>query len=264
MSFNSFSIAASGLNALQHELEITANNLSNAHSIGYKKDIVNTSDSFYKNLQSSAIQENEEFSLRPAGIKIGTGTKITSVTKNFSVGENKQTGRKLDVFLSNSGFISVNLPNGQRGYTRNGSFYRDNNTGRLIDFKGRVISSEITIPESYQIEHIFITEDGKFQYKNPTDNTIEDLGNLELFTFNNLDGLEESGEGIFLATESSGEEIAIDSNLYKIRQQYLEISNVDVFKELIALMRIQRLYEMNTRILKVSDEIAKETNNIKT
>ncbi len=264
MSFNALSIAATALQSTQFQVEHVAHNIANVESISYKKRTPITTDLFYQTLQSAGVRENEELFAKPTGIYSGSGSKISAILTDHSIGDMKQTNRTLDVFIGGPGFIAINLPEAQRGYTRNGSFKIDGETRLLVDSKGRVLSSNIAIPEATALENISITEDGKVQVKNFENGEIEDLGTIELFTFNNLDGLESLEGGVFLANEASGDEVLLTNNLYKIKQGYLESSNIEIFQELIVLMQLQRGYEANTRVIKVFDDIAKETNNIKT
>ena len=105
----SFGIALSGLDAAQSDLNVTANNIANASTTGFK---------------SSNPQFAELFSVSPQGVsntQIGDGVQLQAVQQQFSQGNIQTTGNSLDLALSGNGFFTVSS-NGADQYTRAGSF----------------------------------------------------------------------------------------------------------------------------------------------
>ena len=84
-----------------------------------------------------------------------------------------------------------------------------------------------------------------------------------MFNFQNESGLEAIGNNLLVATEGSGEAIAIDDISGRIKQGFLETSNVKAVEELTRLIEAQRAYELNTRVISTQDKILETTNNIK-
>jgi flagellar hook protein FlgE len=99
-----FAVALSGLNAATADLNVTGNNIANANTTGFKASRAEFSDVFAVGAQS-----------------IGNGTRLSSVTQEFSQGGVDFTDRGLDLAISGEGFFTLN-DNGVVSYTRSGSF----------------------------------------------------------------------------------------------------------------------------------------------
>src|SRR6187200_2381464 len=99
-----FAIALSGLNAASSDLNVTANNIANANTVGFKGSRAEFADVFAVGAQ-----------------EIGNGTRLSAVTQEFAQGGVDFTDRALDLALSGEGFFTVS-DNGVVAYTRVGSF----------------------------------------------------------------------------------------------------------------------------------------------
>jgi flagellar hook protein FlgE len=116
-----FGIALSGLNAASSDLEVTANNIANSATTGFKQ---------------SRTQFADLFSVSPQGVSstaTGNGVKVASVAQQFAQGGINTTGNSLDLAISGQGFFVVS-DSGAPVYTRAGAFGLDNN--------GYVVNSE--------------------------------------------------------------------------------------------------------------------------
>ncbi|HXN11393.1 MAG TPA: flagellar hook protein FlgE [Steroidobacteraceae bacterium] len=119
----SFGIALSGLNAAQSDLNVTANNIANSQTTGFK---------------SSDSQFSELFAVSPQGVsktQIGEGVALTQVKQNFAQGNIETSGNSLDMALSGNGFFTVSA-SGVDQYTRAGSFQTDKN-GFVVNSEGQ-------------------------------------------------------------------------------------------------------------------------------
>lgn len=101
-----FSQAVSGLNAAASNLDVIGNNIANSATYGFKSASVSFADMF-------------------AGSKVGLGVKVAAVTQDFSDGITTNTGRGLDVAISQNGFFRLVDSNGSVFYSRNGQFKLD-------------------------------------------------------------------------------------------------------------------------------------------
>ena len=118
-----FGIALSGLDAAQSDLNVTANNIANSATTGFK---------------SSSSEFAELFAVSPQGVsntQIGNGVQLQAVEQQFSQGDIKTTGNSLDLALSGNGYFTVSS-NGANQYTRAGSF-QTNNNGEVVNASGR-------------------------------------------------------------------------------------------------------------------------------
>ena len=112
-----FRIALSGLNAASSDLSVTANNIANANTTGFKTSRAEFSDVFAVGAQ-----------------EIGNGTRLSAVTQGFSQGGIDFTDRALDLAISGEGFFTIK-DNGVVAYTRAGSFGVDRD-GYVVNNQG--------------------------------------------------------------------------------------------------------------------------------
>lgn len=115
-----FSQAVSGLNAASTNLDVIGNNIANSATYGYKSGSVSFADMF-------------------AGSKAGLGVKVAAITQNFGDGVTTNTGRGLDVAISQSGFFRLTDTNGAVYYSRNGQFRMDENKN-LVNMQGMALT----------------------------------------------------------------------------------------------------------------------------
>ncbi|WP_374013931.1 flagellar hook protein FlgE [Pseudoxanthomonas koreensis] len=109
----SFNTSLSGINAANADLNVTANNIANVNTTGFKESRAEFADLF--SYTTYGLSRNA----------IGTGVKISNVAQQFSQGNIDPTGRSLDFAIDGEGFFTVNK-NGNMLYTRAGNFQPDN------------------------------------------------------------------------------------------------------------------------------------------
>jgi flagellar basal-body rod protein FlgG len=256
--------AVTGTQASQTKIDTIANNIANINTTGFKKSEVQTSDLFYINLKRAGVIENSEASVRPVGVQIGTGSKILGTFRNLAEGSIRQTSQPLDIAITGHGYIAVTLPNGRIGYTRDGALKRDPNTGLITTSDGKPLTNNIAIPADILTDSVSISTSGLVtatEANNPS--VIREIGQLEIFTFPNDQGLLAMGDNLLEETVASGNPVIIDDTNNKFRQGWLENSNVQAVEELTELITAQRAYELNSRVIRVVDEVAKDINSIK-
>jgi flagellar hook protein FlgE len=126
---SSFSIPLSGLNANQQSLNVISNNLANLNTVGFKDQTANFQDLFYQSMGTTG-------SGNP--IQIGAGSRIGSISGNFTNGSINNTGVPSDVAITGNGFFIVQNPNGSIQYTRAGNF-TVNASGQLVTPAGQTV-----------------------------------------------------------------------------------------------------------------------------
>ena len=109
----SFNTSLSGINAANSDLNVTANNIANVNTTGYKESRAEFADLF--SYTTYGLSRNA----------IGAGVKVSNVAQQFSQGNIDPTGRSLDFAVDGEGFFTVNK-NGNTLYTRAGNFQTDN------------------------------------------------------------------------------------------------------------------------------------------
>jgi flagellar basal-body rod protein FlgG len=258
--------AATGLNALSTELDVTANNLANVNTTGFKTQRVNFEDLIYQHKKQPGV-ENANGDQSPAGLQVGLGTQISNTQYNFATGSAIETGRDLDVMIEGDGLIQVNILSDQGGgigYTRAGNLFA-NRDGELVlgNSQGPRINPPITLPTERR--GVSIAPDGTISVTLP-DGSTSDVGQLELATFINQQGLKSIGGNIYIETEASGPPIQGnpgDGSLGTLLQGHLENSNVDPVNELVSLIKTQRAFEMNSQTIQAADEVLQVVGNLR-
>ncbi|ATF50057.1 flagellar hook protein FlgE [Citrobacter werkmanii] len=111
-----FSQAVSGLNAAATNLDVIGNNIANSATYGFKSGTASFADMF-------------------AGSKVGLGVKVAGITQDFTDGTTTNTGRGLDVAISQNGFFRMVDSNGSVFFSRNGQFKLDQNRN-IVNMQG--------------------------------------------------------------------------------------------------------------------------------
>ncbi len=254
-----FSTAATGMAAQQTMVDSIANNLANINTNGYKRAQVNFQDLLYLKIREAG-REIASGVTAPSGLEIGSGVRMASTNKVFTVGQLQNTGRSLDIAIQGDGFLEVTLPNGDTRYTRDGSIQMDAD-GQLVNASGYAISPSITIP--VEATSIDVGADGTISVQTSSGSTV--VGTLDLYRFPNSAGLSAEGGNLFMETEASGTATAGtagEEGYGSILSKFLEKSNVEMVNELVNLITAQRGYEINSRIIKVGDRMLRKLNGL--
>lgn len=261
----------SGMLNHRTRMDVLSNNIANINTTGFKAAQANFQDSLYRTMHAGTARTN------PA--QLGLGVTLASVVTNFAQGPLQSTGRQLDLAISGNGFFGLkrDADTGDERiyYTREGSFSIDkdgclvNSNGmRLVNKDGNVI--QFNIPSNGAIDSINISNAGEIfvTYSDGSTNKDNVIG---LFNFPNPGGLLKLGGNLFAANEDSTENPAGtrvsgkpgENGLGIILSGYLEMANVDLANELGNLIVTQRGYEANAKVFTASDEVLRETIDLK-
>jgi flagellar basal-body rod protein FlgG len=246
------------MEAQQTKLDVTANNIANVSTNGFKKGRAEFADLMYQTVRSAGAPTGNG-TTAPSGTEIGLGTRLVSTARELGQGELHQTNNPLDVAIEGHGYLPVTLPSGEIGYTRNGAL-QINAEGRLVTSDGYSIEGDITIPPETQ--SVSIAADGTISATVPGETQPVELGKLQLAMFANPGGLAAQGGTLFKETAASGTAVLGapgEGGAGAVRQGMLEVSNVNVVEEMIDLISGQRAYEVNSRVVKAADEMLGQT-----
>ncbi len=255
-----FSTAATGMTAQQMMVDVIANNLANINTTGFKRSQIAFQDLLYIKMRESGTEVASGIN-SPGGLEVGNGTRAASTIKVFTTGELENTGRKLDIAITGEGFLQITLPNGDIKYTRDGAL-QINANGQLVTTTGYPIEPAITVPTDAVT--IDIGKDGGV---NVTDSagTTSVVGTIQLVRFPNPSGLTNEGDNLLAQTEASGSPTtgtAGENGFGTIQSGFLEKSNVQMVTELVNLITAQRAYEINSRAIRVGDDMLQTANNM--
>lgn len=253
--------SATGMMAQELQIDTISNNLANVTTTGFKKVRVNFQDLIYQTMRNAGTPTSAGTQI-PNPIQVGLGTKASSTQRIFSPGEYQQTDNPLDMLIEGDGFFQITMPDGTINYTRDGSFKMDSQ-GKLVTSDGYSLSPEITIPANSV--SINISNDGTVSVISAGTTEPQNIGQLTLARFINPGGLESVGKNLFRNTAASGEAITNTPGLEgfgTIAQGFLEMSNVQVVSELVNMITAQRAYEVNSKTIRVVDQMLQTANGI--
>ncbi|GAA8214098.1 flagellar basal-body rod protein FlgG [Helicobacter pylori] len=254
--------ATSGMLAQQTHIDTTSNNIANVNTTGFKKSRADFNDLFYQAMQYAGTNTSNT-TLSSDGMEVGLGVRPSAITKMFSQGSPKETENNLDVAITGKGFFQVQLPDGTTAYTRSGNFKLDEQ-GNLVTSEGYLLIPQITLPED--TTQVNIGVDGTVSVTQGLQTTSNVIGQITLANFVNPAGLHSMGDNLFSITNASGEAIVGNPDsqgLGKLRQGFLELSNVRLVEEMTDLITAQRAYEANSKSIQTADSMLQTVNSLK-
>ena len=253
--------AATGMIAQQTNLDIVANNIANVNTTGFKKSRAEFQD-LISTAQRTPGAMITQGTYQPVGIEIGLGVRTSATTKVFTEGVQQATGRPMDIAIEGDGFLQIIRPDGTIAYTRDGSLQIDA-VGQICTSDGLLLQPQITIPQN--ATEINITPDGNVSVKVGNDPTQQIVGQIQLVKFQNPSGLMAIGHNLYRETQASGTPLqgtAGEEGYGTIEQGFIEGSNVQTVEELIGLIKTERAYESNSKVITASSDILQQTNQI--
>jgi flagellar basal-body rod protein FlgG len=260
--FRALYTAASGMTAQQLNLDNISNNLANSSTTGFQQRQVNFTDLLYQTQIMPGAASTQQTTVT-AGLQIGLGTRPSETEIMQTQGDFATTGNPLDLAISGAGFFQILLPNGQTGYTRDGSF-STNGTGQVVTADGNPLQPAITIPSGAL--SITVGSDGTVSITQTGQTAATQVGNIQTALFINPGGLNSAGNNVYLQTTASGQPVVGtpdgSEGLGKLLQGQLEQSNVSVVNQFVAMILAQRSYESNSRVVKAADEMLQQLNQL--
>jgi len=252
-----FHAAASGVIGYQSALDITANNLANVNTNGFKASRASFQDLLYHRWT-----QNER-------VDRGHGMRIDKTDLMFEQSELRETHQILDFAALDEGFFAIER-DGRILYTKDGSFQItkdeedddvwylcDSGRGFVLDYDGQ----RIVVP--FVAGTAMIDEEGEITEAAQT-TEIDGTALLEMigiYSFENPYGLNQIGSNYYEATLSSGD-AAANAELGKL-QGYLEASSTSVGNEMSKMIELQRAFQLNAQMVKTHDEIGSTVNNLR-
>jgi flagellar basal-body rod protein FlgG len=256
-------IAASGMSAQQMRVDVVSNNLANMSTTGFNARRADFADLHYQQLVRPGTVSSQDGAILPTGVQLGLGVRPTAVSVVLAQGSPVETGGDLDVAIEGKGLLEVTLPSGASAYTRDGALKRTGD-GLIVTSDGFPVAPGITIPSDAR--SLSISPDGEIYAYFSDRVEPELLGQLNLVGFTNEKGLEAMGSNLFLETPASGPPFVgapgMDG-LGSLRQGYLEESSVDAVREITELIKAQRGYELNAKVITAADQMLSATTQVR-
>ena len=274
--------AISGLDAHQTMLDVTANNLANVDTVGYKAQSAQFSDELSQLIQAGTAANG--FSAGTNPLQVGLGTQVGSIDNVMNAGGVESTGNATDVAIQGNGWLRVANGNvsttpptfdatqyTQAGdLTFNASGYLCTQTGQYVLGYGATqntttgtysantaggANNPIIVPPGST--NVTIGADGSVNYQTPTGTSVT-AGYISLSTFPNQAGLQRDGGSLWSATAASGAETAGQPGTAGFGQTIsgeLEQSNVDMGTEFTNMIEAERGYQANASTITTADQM---------
>jgi flagellar basal-body rod protein FlgG len=196
--------------AIGTAMDITLHNIANCKTTGFKRQRVQMQDG-----------------------------RIVDAPRIWKQGNLLATSLPLDLMIDGEGFFQIHRPDGTTAYTRNGNMHVDRD-GNIVTAEGNILEPQINLPQD-QIS-ITVGFDGNVTVMQAGYPQPQEVGRIELARFQNPSGLEAVEANLFMPTSASGEPVTStpgEGGIGRIRQGYIEDSNVNMIEELIQLRILQ-------------------------
>ena len=245
--------AYTGMINQQKRMDTVTNNLANATTTGYKREGL-TSKSFDQMLTMKINDLSVPYLNEGIG-RMSLGVKIGENYTDYSQGSFKETGNTYDLALDGNGFFTVSFTdkNGSESvkYTRDGEFTTDVD-GYLRTLEGDYVQGQggnIMIPT--EAARITVDENGDIYADD------EYVDTIQIVDFEDYNYIKKYGENLYDIVEGGTE----TESAAKVRQGYLEMSNINVVKEMVEMITISRAYESNQKLIQTEDEMLDKSVN---
>jgi flagellar hook protein FlgE len=279
--------AISGLKTHQIMMDVTANDIANVNTIGYKSTRTTFKDSLAQLQRGGAGQGPGQGGTNPS--QVGLGTQLGTIDNVMGSGALQSTGNALDAAIQGDGWFRIGqatvagatatLTAGTQQYTRAGNFSRNDQgylvTGDGFYVIGRTVPSttvSATPPGADQLIQIpqgassfAIGADGSVSYIPSGSSTRTVAGYISLAKFPNENGLQRASGNRWTANAASGaEEIGTPGGDFGATTPgTLEMSNVDLATEFTNMISAQRGFQANSRVISTADDMLNDLVNLK-
>src|SRR6266481_421415 len=229
---------------LERQMDVVANNVANVNTNGYKAD----RSLFSEYLNSGAHEDNFKGRDRAVSYVLDNGT-----FKDFTQGPTEQTKNPLDVAIDGGGFLVVQTPAGER-YTRDGGL-QINNQGQLVTAGGNpVLGNSGPIVFQPTDKQVSIAADGNVTVLEGINRIDSVRGKLRLVSFAQAQRLLKEGSNLYSAGEGA---TAQPDTASKLRQGFVEKSNVNPVLEMSRMIEVTRTYTQISNLLQQQSDLHK-------
>lgn len=272
--------ATNTLSQNQQNLDVISNNISNMNTAGYKAKQANFQELLYQQYNNDQFDRTVRQS--PVGIRYGVGAHLSQIQSNQKQGNLQMTDRDLDVAMTKENlYFNVLMPEGEGSrtvYTRKGEFYvspLENGTVMLVNADGYPVADEngnvITMPED--VKSYNVNSSGTLTATYADNSTIQfNLGVTEIHKpqlMEHIEGGSYFGEPNnildlgYALQDVRTNLVGADRTRATMQNGALEMSNVDVSKEMADLIATQRSYQFNSRAITLGDQMLGLINGIR-
>lgn len=272
--------ATNTLTQSQKQLDVISNNIANSNTMGYKAKQANFQELLYQQYNNDKLDRTLRQS--PVGVRYGVGAHLSQIQSNEKQGNVQVTDRDLDIAMTKPNmYFNVLMPDGAGSrtvYTRQGSFYVspiENGQVLLVNGNGYPLADEngnvITMREG--MKNFTVSETGTITAEYP-DNTIAQA-NIGVTEIHKAQLMEQINGGAYIGEPENLQELGyalqdvltnltgVERGRTSMKNGVLEMSNVDLSKEMTDLITTQRSYQFNSRAVTIADQMLGLINGIR-
>lgn len=272
--------ATNSLHQVQHQIDTISNNIANVNTAGYKAKEARFSEMLYQEYLNTRKDEQAP-RLTPPGIRYGVGAKISQIQTNNAQGSLQNTDRDLDfAFTKERQYFNILMPNENNEinmvYSRQGNFYVtpvEDGQVMLVNADGYAVADSYGNPIIFRdgVEKFILNENGTLQVK--FINGDEQSFLLGVTEIHLPQVMEQTGS--YIMVPANVDELGYDENdiltnlvgfgreNIGLENQKLEMSNVNLTKEMTNLLQAQRSYQFNSRAITIADQMLGLINGIR-
>jgi len=261
-----------GMDAAGTAMEVIANNVANVNTPAFKGGTVS-----FASIYSDSVSMGSQ-----AGNEKGRGVQVVGLGSSWEQGNLESTMNPTDLAIQGDGFFRVVEDGTSQYYTRAGQFSYDVDS-RLTDPDGRIVQGYACDPltgaantasvvdidiDASTHTNINFGSDGLITGENLATGSIENLFQVALFDFANIDGLKKVTGNLYQESADSGSPLYANGQVSGpdgpgvIVKNSLEMSNVDLAREFVDLIVTQKAFQANSRVISSSSEMLTEVINI--
>lgn len=274
--------SASGMAAQQLKLDTIANNMANLNTTGFKTRDVQFQDMLYAQMQQRPETSNIEGRITAPGLHLGHGVLAVGSSSLFNQGSLQATGVTLDFAIEGEGYFAVQVATADTGeallaYSRDGSFkvaMDENEDAILVNAQGQPIydlenASQIVLTD-VDLDTLQVDNLGRISAKNTAGEPV-DVGRIGMVMVSDPNAnLAPAGENLFRFRPDADPNQIVwevadveDALRPRMKQGFLEQSNVDMTKQMTDMIVAQRAYSMNVKALQTVDQMMGLANNLR-
>jgi len=272
--------ATNTMGQLQHKLDTISNNSANSNTLGYKTQEATFNELLYQQFNNDKQDRAERLS--PVGIRYGSGAMLGQIQSNEKQGSLQTTNRDLDLaFNKAKQYFNILMPDGENGtktvYTRQGDFYLsplNNGTVMVVNADGYPLANAtgqaITLPDN--VKNFAVRNGGVLEASYPNGDIIRtDLAVTEFQKPQLMEHISGQYVGLpdnlaqlgYTQAEVVTELQGANRQLIGMQSGTLEMSNVNLSKEMTDLIQTQRSYQFNARAVTLADQMLGLINGIR-
>ncbi|MEL3960167.1 flagellar hook-basal body protein [Lysinibacillus endophyticus] len=272
--------ATNTLGQLQQQIDTISNNIANSNTTGYKAREARFSELLYQQFENDQMDPTVRRS--PVGIRNGVGAQLAQIQVNTKTGSLQNTERDLDIaFTKANQYFNIIMPDGENGqrtvYSRQGDFYVtpvNNGQVMLVNHDGYAVadSNGNAITFADNMKNFNLLDDGTLLV-NYNDGTTQGF-ELAVTRVDKPQSMEKLS-GSYIGVPGNLEQLGLnEADLYTnlqgglrteigLANGKLEMSNVDISKEMTDLINAQRSYQFSSRAITIADQMLGLINGIR-